>query len=205
MLPPAMSTLPLCNRVAVCPLLGTLLPPVLVKVPTTGSHGSALGRKVMPSVPPTPPTKSTASVCSRVAVPPTRGSDIAPVGVNLPATISLVFTRRATGRRLGAPLRRPLRILFIVDRVPHASTTVTSGHASWVSRCCRPSTTPSPWHSILGATINPRPTYCRRMPSREKHPCFSTSLDWPGFVAMRRRQHAGAARRSHRPGSRDAP
>ena len=41
--PPAMSTCPLPSNVAVCPVLVTIMSPVAVNVPVTGSNNSASG------------------------------------------------------------------------------------------------------------------------------------------------------------------
>jgi len=50
--PPAMSTVPLGNNVAVWVHLAATMLPVRVKVPATGSYNSALASTLVPSHPP---------------------------------------------------------------------------------------------------------------------------------------------------------
>ena len=61
-LPPAMSTAPLPNSVAVWFCLATIVLPVAAKIPGPGSYSSALA----PS--PSPPTMSTVRLPNKVAV-----------------------------------------------------------------------------------------------------------------------------------------
>ena len=65
--PPAMSTFPLGNNVAVCPYLPAVMLPVAVNVPVAGSYSSALARAChLPS----PPAMSTFPLGNNVAVCP---------------------------------------------------------------------------------------------------------------------------------------
>src|SRR5204863_94716 len=50
--PPTTSTLPSCNTVAVCSVLGTFIRPVAVHIPVVGSYSSALSKTVAPLFPP---------------------------------------------------------------------------------------------------------------------------------------------------------
>jgi len=76
--PPAMSTLPLVNRVAVCHSLGPLMLPIAVNVPALGLNTSTLAEDA-------PPAMSTVPSVNNVAVWKERAIVMLPVAVNLPA------------------------------------------------------------------------------------------------------------------------
>ena len=83
-MPPAMSTLPLGSRVAVCESRGAAsLPEVRLKVPVAGSYSSA---ESLTDVELCPPTIRTLPLGSKVAVWRWRSIDICPAAaVKLPA------------------------------------------------------------------------------------------------------------------------
>jgi len=77
--PPAMSTIPLFNNVAVLLYPVTVMVPVTSNVPATGSYSSAL----ISGVP--VPAMSTFPFCNNVAVWPSRARVMLPVCANAPA------------------------------------------------------------------------------------------------------------------------
>jgi hypothetical protein len=78
--PPAMSTFPLGNNVAVGRVLASVMLPADVNVPALGSYSSALVSRP----PSSPPATSTHPLDSNVAVPPILAANMLPVRAKVP-------------------------------------------------------------------------------------------------------------------------
>jgi hypothetical protein len=83
--PPAISTVPFCNKVAECAHLAPVMLPVEAKIPGTGAYSSALAKNVVNCWLSFPPATSTIPLGNNVAVSSNLASDMLPVAANVAA------------------------------------------------------------------------------------------------------------------------